>query len=109
VRAVRIGDLRHKLVLESETRLPDGGGGATVGWTPVAEVWASVKPVSGEEKVMAEAITGQVSHLVVVRRRDGVTPAMRFRMADRILAILSVLDLDERRRWLVCRCREENL
>lgn len=109
MRAVRIGDLRHKLVLESTTRLSDGGGGAIIGWAPVTEVWASIKPVSGDEKVLAEAVTGHVSHLVVIRRRDGVKPAMRLRIADRILAIVSVLDLDERRRWLVCRCREENL
>jgi SPP1 family predicted phage head-tail adaptor len=109
VRSVRIGELRHRVVLEAETRAPDGGGGAVLGWQPVSELWAAVKPLAGDERVAAEALAGQVSHLVVVRGRAGVEPAMRFRLGNRILAIAAVLDLDERRRWLVCRCREENL
>jgi SPP1 family predicted phage head-tail adaptor len=46
---------------------------------------------------------------VVLRYRQGVVPAMRFRKATRIFHILAVIDVEERRRWLKCLCEERDL
>lgn len=105
----RIGELASRVVLESEVRTPDGGGGATIGWVPVAEVWASVRPLAGRETFVAEALSGRVTHAITIRWRGGVVPAMRLRLGDRTLAITAVLDIGERRRFLQCLCREEGL
>ena len=102
-----IGALRHRVVLESQTRTPDGGGGAVLAWQPVAELWAAVRPLAGREIVTGEAISSRVTHAVTIRHRDSIGPTMRFRLDDRILAITAVLDVDERRRFLECHCREE--
>lgn len=104
-----IGDLRHRVVLEAETRAPDGGGGAVVGWTVVAEMWAAIHPMSGGESVAAEAVSGTLSHVVVIRSRPGVVPAMRFRRGTRVLAIAAVREIDDRNRYLACACRENDL
>lgn len=105
----RIGMLRHRVVLEQETRTPDGGGGASLAWSTVTEVWASIEPIAGRESISAEALRTQVSHVVVIRDRPGVVPAMRFRMGTRLFDITAVLDIDERRRFLACSCRERDL
>lgn len=105
----RIGALRHRLVLEAPVRTADGGGGATIAWTPAAEIWAGIEPITGSESVLAEGIAGRVSHEIVVRHQSGVEPAMRFRLGSRIFEIKAVLDVDERRRMLRCFCREELL
>ena len=105
----RIGSLRHRVVLEAESRTPDGGGGASLGWAPVADLWAAIEPLAGNESVVAEAVRGHVSHVLVIRSRPGVAPAMRFRFGTRLFDITAVLDIDERRRFLACSCRERDL
>jgi head-tail adaptor len=48
-------------------------------------------------------------HLIALRYRPGVVPAMRFRKAARVFHILSVINVDERDRWLKCFCEEREL
>ncbi|MGE0764893.1 MAG: phage head closure protein [Hyphomicrobiaceae bacterium] len=107
--AFHIGALRHRIVLESPVRATDGGGGAVVTWLVVAELWASIEPTAGSEAVVADQVSGRISHVITVRHRPDVVPAMRLRLGTRIFEILAVLDVDERRRLLRCRCREEML
>ena len=104
-----IGALRHRLMLETPVRAGDGGGGAVVTWSPIAEVWAQITPMTGKETVVAEAIAGRVSHEIVIRYRVGVVPAMRLRWGGRIFEILAVLVEEERGRVIRCHCREELL
>lgn len=103
---IRTGALRHRIALQSADRTGDGGGGAVETWTDVADVWARIAPTSGNERVLAEAITGQVTHEITIRFRSGVRPAMRFRFGARLFEIAGVLDIEERRRMLRCLCRE---
>ncbi len=108
-RVTPIGALRHRLQLETENRVDDGGGGVTQTWSPVATVWASIKPRSGQEVFAADRLSGRLTHEIRIRYRTGVTPVMRFRQGSRIFQILAVIDMDERRRWLRCLCEEREL
>ena len=104
-----IGTLRHRIVLQQAVRTADGGGGAAETWSTVAELWAAIRPVSGDERVAADALSGQLTHEVWVRHRAGVTPAMRFLIGSRILDIRAVIDVEARGRRLKCLCRERDL
>lgn len=104
-----IGALRHRVVLEAPVRSGDGGGGAFVVWTPVAEIWAGIAPGTGSEAVLGDSLAGRVSHEIVVRHRADVVPAMRFRLGNRHFEIVAAIDVGERRRMLRCLCREELL
>lgn len=104
-----IGRLRHRLTLESATRTPDGGGGASESWATVATVWASITPTGGSEAIDADALTGRISHEIVFRHRPGVAPVMRLRRGNRVFEIAAVIDIDERKRWLKCLCMERDL
>ncbi len=106
---LRAGALRHRMALQAAQRVGDGGGGAIETWSDVAEVWARIAPVGGNERVLAEAITGQVTHEITIRHRSDVRPAMRFRFGARIFEIVTARDVDERRRMLRCLCREDML
>jgi SPP1 family predicted phage head-tail adaptor len=108
VTAMPIGALRHRLVLQHAVRTADGGGGGAESWATVAELWAAVRPISGDERVAADALAGQLTHEVCVRHRAGVAPAMRFLFGSRILDIRGVIDADGRGR-LKCLCRERDL
>src|SRR6202008_731567 len=98
----------QRLTLESPSRAPDGGGGGVVTWQTVSEVWANVRPISGDERLRADQVAGRLTHTVVIRRRTDVTPAMRFRSGTRVLDIIAVLDAPPRNR-LRCLCEERYL
>ena len=104
-----IGELRARLVLEEPVRTPDGGGGVSEGWVEVATVWGRIKARPGSEALKADRVTATVMHDITIRYRAGVIPEMRFRAGARIFHILSVVDIKDRSRWLVCRCEERDL
>lgn len=104
-----IGDMRLRVVLQQVVRTADGGGGAAETWMTVAELWAAVRPISGDERIAADALAGQLTHEVWVRHRAGVTPAMRFLFGSRILDIRAVIDAEGRGYRLKCLCRERDL
>ena len=100
--------LRHRLTLEKLQREEDEGG-FTETWITVAELWADLRPSGGSETVEADRIAGHVTHEVSLRYRPGVQPAMRFRLGARLFHILSVIDVEERKRWFTCLCEEREL
>ena len=103
-----IGALRELLTLESPNRAGDGGGGASLTWETVTELWAAVRPIGGEERLRADQLAGRITHEVWIRHRSNVTPAMRFRKDSRILDIVAVLGV-ARRNHLKCLCEERRL
>ncbi len=103
-----IGSLRHRVQLESMTCEPDGLGGASPVWQEIASFWACIEPRSGREAISGGRLAGTVSHHITIRHREGVTPAMRFRLGARIFHILAVLE-DGRKRRLICQCEERDL
>jgi len=106
---MQIGALRTRLVLEAATRNGDGGGGASVTWTAVDEVWARVAPATGTESFVLDRIAGKVSHEIVIRYRDDVTLDKRFRAGERIFDIRAAFDPDGRQQWVRCLAEERDL
>jgi len=104
---VRIGDLDHRIKLQTATRASDGAGGSTVTWSDTATVWASVEPVSGREPYVAQQLQGQVSHKVVIRYRSGVTHGMRVLFGTRTFDVQAVLNGKERNESLTLYCQEQ--
>ena len=102
-------DLRHRLTLEQLQREDDDGGGFTESWVEVATLFADLRPVGGSENVEADRLAGRVTHEVSLRYRAGVQPAMRFRQGGRLFHIVSVINVEERNRWLTCLCEEREL
>jgi SPP1 family predicted phage head-tail adaptor len=103
-----IGTLSERFTLEAPVRTPDGGGGAAIAWEAIAELWARVRPITGEERLVHDQLAGRLTHEVWIRHRAGVTPAMRFRQDARIYEIVAVLEA-KRRAWLKCLCEERSL
>lgn len=104
MRDVAIGALDTRLALEAPSEVSDGGGGSTGGWTMVAQLWANVAPLSGSDAAQSDAIRSQASHRIIIRRREGITTAMRLRDGTRIYAIGAILDHGRRDRLeLLCR------
>lgn len=107
--AISAGDLRTRLTLEAPSRADDGGGGAEVTWETVAEVWAAVRAVSGNEAFDLDRVAGRLVREIIIRYRADVTLAMRFREGARVYDIRAAFDPDGRRHWLRCLADERDL
>lgn len=101
-----IGALRHRMTLEAPIEAPDGAGGFSRSFTPVADLWARIAPGGAREDFVEQRAEQTTSHVVTIRWRDDVTKDMRFVHRTRKLHIRSVVDPDERRRFLICQCEE---
>lgn len=102
-----IGSLRHRITIERPRRISTDGGGATIEWIGIGDVFARIDAISGREAVVADGIAARVTHKVLIRHRDDILPEMRFICSNRRLDIRSILDLDGRRRWLQCLCEDQ--
>jgi SPP1 family predicted phage head-tail adaptor len=105
---MNIASFRDRLTLEQPVRTPEGGGGASVAWQTLAEMWAHVRPITGDERLRHDQVAGRLTHRVSIRHRPGVAPAMRFRQGVRIYEIVAVLD-GPLRTHLTCLCEERSL
>ena len=101
-----IGALRHRVTLEAPVDAPDGAGGFSRSFTPIANLWARVAPGGAREDFVEQRAEQAANHVVTIRWRDDVTKDMRFVHRGRKLRIQSTVDPDERRRFLVCQCEE---
>ena len=104
--APSVGALRRRVIIEAPVETPDDTGGVTRGFTPLDAVWASVAPVSGQRLFVAQRPEEDISHIVRIRWRAGLTAAMRLRIGPRILLVRALHDVNETRRHLVLYCRE---
>ncbi|MGD9540600.1 phage head closure protein [Methylocystis sp.] len=102
----RIGVLRHRVTLEAPIDAPDGAGGFLRSFAPLADLWARVAPGGAREDFVEQRTEQATSHVVTIRWRDKVAKDMRFVFRGRKLRIQSIVDPDERRRFLICQCEE---
>ena len=96
----RIGAMRERLVLEAPQDTPDGAGGFIRTWVEIATLWAGLRPLSAQERVIADAEDHAVTHRILIRWRGDVTTESRFRDGARVFEIRTVFDPDERGRFL---------
>ncbi len=103
---IPIGELTHRLRLERPVHAAEAGGGTTVTWSLVAELWGAIRPVTGSEAVAADRLESHTACEVWIRHREGVTADMRFVLGRRVLDVKAVVESAGRKRYLRCLCEE---
>lgn len=103
---MQAGKLRHRIDIQRPAGGEDTYGAPDEAWDLFLTAHASVEPRSGLERTEDQAVAAEVTHVVRIRYREGVTPDMRVKFGDRVLEIESVVDVDERGRELVLLCKE---
>lgn len=103
-----IGSLTQRVTVQQEgASSADGGGGYTQTWTTfAASVPARIEAAQAREEVLGQKLAEVVTHAVTIRWLDGVTAGMRLLFGTRAFNIRGVIDLEERRRFMVLACEE---
>lgn len=96
-------------MLQEEIRVPDGIGGYTRSWQDVVELWAEIKPISGNEKLLGNKIQPEVTSKLILRYRNDVTSGMRFLLGDRVFNIRYVINAGENNELLELLIDEGNI
>lgn len=102
-----IGRLRERLELQSATDTLDSYGQPTRAWATYSTVWANVIPTGGSEPQVADQQNPQVSFKITIRYQAGVSSTHRAIMGARVFNFQSVLNVDERSRWLEIQATEQ--
>ncbi len=104
--------LNRRLVLEEQTRTPDGAGGFDVVWTALGHVWAEVRAGRGREKAGEFVMVSSLPYQITLRAAPYGAPSrpkpdQRFREGSRIFRIQAVSEADPKEQYLICHCKEE--
>lgn len=106
------GSLDKRVTIQSRSSTDDSGGGrASITWAYVASVSAKIEPGTGREFFEAKQITPDLSHLVTIRYRRGMSSAQHIVYVSdnvtRVFAIHSHADPMERHEQLILMCSEQ--
>jgi SPP1 family predicted phage head-tail adaptor len=61
------GKLRQRVTVQSPTGTQDAVGERTTTWSDVAEVWASVEPITAREQFLAGQMQASTTHRIRLR------------------------------------------
>ena len=103
---MKIGRLRHRIVIEESIAGRDSFGAEVCEWIQFAKVWADVSPVSGRELASFKQINAEITAKITIRYLAGVTTEMRILFRDRIFEIDSVINPEEKNIYLLLVCKE---
>ena len=97
---MHIGDLKHSVTIQYQTKAPDGAGGFTVTWADAATVWAAIWPVSATEQIKAMATVQTITHRIRMRYRANIRSSWRIKHGSRYYNIVSIINPNMDRKWL---------
>ena len=97
---MQAGRLRHRIIIQSRELVENEINEMVEEWGEGFTVWASVEPVRGNQYYAAKQLDSKVDGVIIMRYRDGIEPTMRILYDDRILNIISILTVKERKREL---------
>ena len=101
-----IGRLRYQVSLQTATNTRDSGGGLSQSFDSADLIFADIRPQSGDETFRQGKVQEKLTHNIIIRYRTGVTTAQRILYDSRIFNIRSVINIDERNRFLMLKCVE---
>jgi SPP1 family predicted phage head-tail adaptor len=99
------GSLSERIGFEAEVEGDDGFGGVIVGWSEVFTEPARLKPMRGNEEIIASRLQGIQPYSMTIRsneRTRTITTAWRAlnKRTGVVYAIKSAVNIDERNQWI---------
>jgi SPP1 family predicted phage head-tail adaptor len=100
---MRLGNMRERVRLEGEARVPNGQGGYTRGWVKVADLNAAIEGQSGQE-AMTASVERSVTRWRVTIRDAKATPKQRMIWGEIVLDIVSAMPDPKNRGFQLLLC-----
>lgn len=69
--------LNRRVLIQKRTTARDAAGQPVAGWQDIAEVWAAIRDLTGQQYIAAQATQNAVTSEITIRFIEGITAAMR--------------------------------
>lgn len=102
--ALKAGELNRTITLEMPTRVPNGRGGYTKGWSAPVTLKAKMVPVRGDEALKHNLLQKRQIWRVLIRYRGDASVECRATYNGEAMAITSCEDPDGRRERIEMIC-----
>ena len=103
---VRAGEHRNRIEVQERLDARGADGGVAPAWSTVTTKWAAVIPLSGRELVNAQLVDSRARIQVEMRSHAGLDQSHRLVMDNRVLNIVSIVDVDTRGIRQIVLCEE---
>ena len=103
---MRAGELRNRITFQEPVHTRDTFQADVITYTDVVTVWAAIDWESGRRFLEAAQLNAEVQGVVRIRYRDDVKPEWRIKFGDRYFEIISIANIQERRRELQLNVKE---
>ena len=100
------GQLNRRMRLEERSVSVSSAQHQSATFTARGTVWASIEPLTGREFFESQTMKNDVTHRIIVRYRQEITPRHRLVMGARTFAIVSATNPGEVGMDHVCMCKE---
>lgn len=94
------------MTLQVLSETTDDYGGQNATWSTVSKLWGGIEPRRGAERYFAHQVDERTTHKVTIRYRSDVTAKNRLLFGARVFNVRGVLNMDERKRFMVLGCEE---
>lgn len=104
---IAAGRLNKRVQLQKKIPIKNEfGHKSKTDYSPVCKLWASVDPVSARQIVASQQKIGEVTHLVKIRFREGISDQFRFVFKERVFDIVHAINVKEAGVILEVLCKE---
>jgi len=106
---MRAGDLRHRIIIQTNTPTKDTHGGEVDSWATASTVWAKVTTLTGRKLEIARQINIEANVEVTIRycSASTLTVANRFLFGARIFEPVYIVNANERDIFQIAVCKEQ--
>lgn len=106
---VNIGAFKHPIdIIENLGDTRKVGGGRDAVWKIKFSTSAKITPSQKNDLLESQNLQQQTSHKITIRYRDGITSNMRIRFKGRFMFIKSLIDIDERNKFIEIKALESD-
>lgn len=105
-RMIKAGKCNKAITLQYQQEVTSDYGGVNLKWNDFKTVRASVEPLQGGEYFSAAQTHSETQLRIRIHYLADLSPTMRVKYGDRILAITSIIDSKENHRELQLMCKE---
>lgn len=104
---MRAGKLRNRVTIQTQTTAQNAIGEPAVTWAGTAQRWASLEPLSVEERVIAHQVTPVATHKMKFRYDSTIVENTRITFGSRTFYVTASSDPDTKTHELDVLVREE--
>ncbi len=106
---MKAGSRRHKITLQTKSSALDAYGQPSLTYTKLTDAWGDLRSLNGSEILTAQQQGAEITHKVMLNWTPNVAtfgPDDRVVYGNRVFDVLSVLDVEGRRRTIELMLKE---